>query len=132
MNKTITPKQKELIEAIITSRTITEALERTNIRPRTYQNWRKKDFFKKELIRREEEIYAASAKRLISLREKALDTLEEVMTDPAKPGAGMKLRVAQIILDQSKIYHDRIVADRERNMSIVDRTIQELHADSSE
>jgi hypothetical protein len=132
MNETVKMKQKELIEAIVTSRTITEALDRTNIPPRTYQNWRKKDSFKKELIRREEEIYAASAKRLISLREKALDTLEEVMNDPAKPGAGMKLRVAQIILDQSKIYHDRIVADREKNMTVADKICRDLEIDSEE
>ena len=113
-------RQNKLIEAIQSSKTINEALLKTNTPRRTYQNWRTQDCFIKEMRRREEEIYKATIKRLVTLREIALDALEKILSNPNPSSDSLILRAAQIILDQSTAYHDKAVAERERNMSSED------------
>jgi AcrR family transcriptional regulator len=94
----LTPKQHQAISAMLVSKTMLEAAEMANVSPKTLYRWLEDSTFKLALLDAEGEIIDAVTRRLISLSDTAIDTVETILKDE-KATANLKLRAAQTVLD---------------------------------
>lgn len=94
----LSPKHNAAIAALIQARSITAASVMAGIPVRTLHRWLNNSEFRAALLAAEDSLIDASTRRLISLADGAIDTLEEVKNDPEASDV-VKLRAAQAILD---------------------------------
>ena len=91
-------QHKTGINALLQSRNLADAAERSGIPLRTLSRWVTDPDFKAELTAAEDAIISDATRRLASLADGAIDTLEEVRTNQEAAPAN-RLRAAQVELD---------------------------------
>lgn len=94
----LSTRQRRAIAALLTARNIRDAAKTVGIPERTVARWLADDpDFRLALLAAEGDAIDAATRRLVSLSDAAIATLEDTMTS-AGP-AGIKLRAAQSVLD---------------------------------
>lgn len=96
----LTPKKNKAIAALLEQPTIEAAAEIAGVNPRTIHRWLKDRAFLVGLRDAEGLSIDRTARRLISLADKALEAIEDIIDNPKQPGASNKRLAAQAILDQ--------------------------------
>ncbi len=100
MSDKLTPKKTKAISALLEQPTIEAAAELAGVNPRTLYRWMRERAFQVGLREAEGQAIDRTARRLISLLDKALTAIEDIMDHPSQLGAGNKRLAAQAVLDQ--------------------------------
>ena len=99
VNGKLNSRQRKAIAALLSSRNVQEAAQTANIGERTLYRWLAENtVFRAALYAAEGEAIDAATRRLLSLKDTAIDTLAEVIAAPEKSPTG-RLRAAQGVLD---------------------------------
>lgn len=94
----ITPKQLKAIDALLTSRTVSDAALAAGVALRTLQRWiGEDDTFQAALTAAQDQVIDAAGRRLLALQDTAIDTLSAVLLAEDTP-AGVKVRAAELAL----------------------------------
>ncbi len=94
----ITARQRRLIEALLTGKTISQACQVAGVGRRTYYRWLKQAHFTEALQQAEADLLTASMRRLLSMQGGAVDGLQALLNDPALRPSD-RLRAVQMVLD---------------------------------
>lgn len=94
----LTPIQTRAVIALMEERTITEAAAKADVGERTLYRWMKDPFFKLALAEAESQMMGSATRRLCRGTDDALDTLIELMNDPAM-SPGVRLSAARTWLE---------------------------------
>ena len=106
MKISLTQKQQDFLNAMLTSRTVEEASEKADITRNTAYRYLNNDEWQKEYRQKRNELTDTLTSHLLQLGTQAIETLENNMTDPdATPAT--KNTTAKTILDYIYSNHDR-------------------------
>lgn len=94
----ITARQRRLIEALLTGKTISQACQVAGVGRRTYYRWVKQPHFTEALQQAEADLLTASMRRLLSMQGAAVNGLQDLLNDPALRPSD-RLRAVQMVLD---------------------------------
>lgn len=98
--KTLTPKQRGAIAALLTEPSVSRAAKVTGIGERTLHRWLKEDgAFIAELRTAEATLDAETMRRLATIQAKALDAIEQALDSP-DASHSERLRAAEMVLAQ--------------------------------
>lgn len=95
----LTTNQRVAIAALLSSKTIGDAARLAGCGERTLYTWLGDPDFRAELNAAEGEVIDAATRRLIALQDKAIATLESILTSK-KQRASHRLRASEIVLSQ--------------------------------
>lgn len=110
-------KQSAALEALIDSRTLTEAATKAGISRKTLYNYIRNDVkFAKAYRQIIEETATASAENVEARAEKAALTIEEIMTDSDQPPM-VRLKAAEMILEECDRKRSRVTSIAEANVT---------------
>jgi transposase-like protein len=88
MGSNVTPRQRIVLEELLTGATVKDASERAGVARKTVYAWMKKPAFKAALDAATREILDNLSRRMLALGSKAGNALEEDLTyDDKAPGA---------------------------------------------
>lgn len=93
----LTPRQQRAISALLSCPTISEAAKTAQVSERTIYRWLIDQAFLAELHRQESELINSIARRLVSLADNALRTIQELLDDP-QASSSVRLRAAENVL----------------------------------
>ena len=93
----LSTNQRLAIAALLSAKTIGEAAKVADCGERTLYTWLADPEFRAELATAEGQVIDAATRRLISLQEQAVDTLQTIMAGK-KQRPALKLRAAEIVL----------------------------------
>ncbi len=96
-NNGLTARQSRALTAMMTSQSVVEAAKTAGVSERTLQRWLDDPAFRKELSERQSEAVTTVTRRLVTLADQAVNTINEVLTDPDIPAA-TRLRAAESVL----------------------------------
>ena len=106
MRISLTQKQQDFLNAMLTSRTVEEASEKADITRNTAYRYLNNDEWQKEYRQKRNELTDTLTSHLLQLGTQAIETLENNMTDPdATPAT--KNTTAKTILDYIYSNYDR-------------------------
>ena len=106
MRISLTQKQNDFLNAMLTSRTVEEATEKADITRNTAYRYLNNDEWQKEYRQKRNELTDTLTSHLLQLGTQAIETLERNMTDPdATPAT--KNTTAKTILDYIYSNYDR-------------------------
>ena len=106
MRISLTQKQRDFLNAMLTSRTVEEASEKADITRNTAYRYLNNDEWQKEYRQKRNELTDTLTSHLLQLGTQAIETLESNMTDPdATPAT--KNTTAKTILDYIYSNYDR-------------------------
>ena len=120
MRISLTQKQRDFLDAMLTSRTVEEATEKADITRNTAYRYLNNDEWQKEYRQKRNELTDTLTSHLLQLGTQAIETLESNMTDPdATPAT--KNTTAKTILDYIYSNYDReqIVEELEEIREII-------------
>jgi len=86
------------IAALLTARNVQEAAKLAGVSERTLSRWLAEPGFRAGLLTAEGDAIDAATRRLLTLQQAAIDTLEQVLGDVGA-GPGVRLRAAQAVLE---------------------------------
>lgn len=110
-------KQSAALEALIDSRTLTEAATKAGISRKTLYNYIRNDVkFAKAYRQIIEESATASAENVEARAERAASTIEEIMSDPDQPPM-VRLKAAEMILEDCDRKRSRVTSIAEANVA---------------
>ena len=92
-------KQKLAILNLLSSPSIREAADASNVSERTLYRWLKNPHFLQELKEYEDQLMKDASRRLLYLAGKAIDVTSEILQNPDSSDSA-RLRSAKIIFDQ--------------------------------
>lgn len=108
-------KKSAALEALIDSRTLTEAAEKAGISRKTMYNYIRHDIdFAVSFRQMTEETATAAAEAVEARAARAAATIEEIMTDQDQPPM-IRLKAAEMILEESDRKRSRVVSIAENN-----------------
>lgn len=128
MNRNIV-NQVKAIEAILTTRTLTEASKVSGIPLRTLQNWMKHCDFQFALEDAQNDIVQTCSKRLLLLNEKAIETLEDLLDNPLQPQASIKLKIASKTIELATRYRAIAIAEKNQSATEFDQLNRDVHTE---
>ena len=106
MRISLTQKQQDFLNAMLTTKTVEEATEKADITRNTAYRYLNNDEWKKEYRQKRNELTDTLTSHLLQLGTQAIETLENNMTDPdATPAT--KNTTAKTILDYIYSNYDR-------------------------
>ena len=106
MKISLTQKQQDFLNAMLTSKTVEEASEKADITRNTAYRYLNNDEWQKEYRQKRNELTDTLTSHLLQLGTQAIETLENNMTDPdATPAT--KNTTAKTILDYIYSNYDR-------------------------
>lgn len=106
MRISLTQKQRDFLDAMLTSRTVEEATEKADITRNTAYRYLNNDEWQKEYRQKRNELTDTLTSHLLQLGTQAIETLKENMVDPdATPAT--KNTTAKTILDYIYSNYDR-------------------------
>ncbi len=94
------PRRTKALELMLAGRTDREIATELSVDPSTVWRWRTDPTFAVELDREQRERFSLVSDRLSALVHRAVDTLGELLSDPATPPM-LRIRAAESILDRS-------------------------------
>ena len=94
------PRRARAKELMLAGRTDREIAAELGVDPSTVWRWRTDPSFSEELDREQRERFAQVGERLSALVPRAVDTLGEILSDPATPPM-LRVRCAETILDRA-------------------------------
>lgn len=94
----LTTKQQAAIAAILRCPTLAEAAKAIGVARVTVSRWMTDSTFKRELSKAEGDLIASATRRLATLTEKAIRTLEQLLQDKDTP-APVRVRAALGVLE---------------------------------
>lgn len=95
----LSPSQRRLIPALLTSKTVQAAALVAKVSERTAYRWLADDVnFQVELARAEGEVIAGAVRSLLGLAESAVDCLRDTLDDKELP-ASVRIRAAALAID---------------------------------
>lgn len=96
-----TEKRTRAVVALLECRTFSEAAKQADIGRATLRRWlAEDDEFRRMVLDAEGRAIDASARKLIRLSDRAVDSIEAVLYKPTADGASIRLRAAGVVLDQ--------------------------------
>lgn len=96
-NGQLTPRQSKAIEVLLTSRSIQHAADTLGLGYKTLLRWLEDPLFKAALTAAEGESLDCATRRLASLGDAAITTMEKIMANGESENT--RLRAAQSVLD---------------------------------
>lgn len=96
----LTPKQEQLIEALLAGHNITVAAKVSSIGDKTARRWLKQEAFQAAYKSAQKALFNQALTGLMLKVDKAIETLERNMRSEEAP-ASTQVRAAQIILEQA-------------------------------
>ena len=110
-------KQAAVLQALLDSRTLTEAAEKAGVSRKTLYNYCRKDAKFAIAYRQIIEETATEAAEAVEARAtNAASTIEEIMTDQEQPAA-IRLKAAEIILIECDRKRKRVTSIAENNVA---------------
>ena len=106
MKISLTQKQQDFLNAMLTSKTVEEATEKADITRNTAYRYLNNDEWQKEYRQKRNELTDTLTSHLLQLGTQAIETLENNMTDPDATPAS-KNTTAKTILDYIYSNYDR-------------------------
>lgn len=94
----ITPRQRRLIEALLTEKNITRACRAAGVGRTTHRRWMRQPHFVEALRQAEAELLEVSMRRLLSMQDVAVDALQALLND-TRLRPPDRLRAVQMVLD---------------------------------
>lgn len=121
----LTPKQTDFLEALLVSRTIREAIEKTGISSSTaYKYLNENEEFQEVLRNRKNETLTHISTRLNNLGIEALNTLEELIHDETgEVTSASKVTASRVILEY--MYRANESEELERRIDNIERLLDE-------
>lgn len=119
----ITARQRRLIEALLTGKTISQACQVAGVGRRTYYRWVKQPHFTEALQQAEADLLTASMRRLLSMQGAAVDGLQDLLNDPALRPSD-RLRAVQMVLDG--VLRLRNAVELEARLAELERRVMEI------
>ncbi len=113
----LTPRQHRAVAALLSCPTISEAAKTAQVGERTLYRWLIDQTFLAELHRQESELINNIARRLVSLADNALKTIQGLLDDPEASPA-VRLRAADNVL--SHLLRVRELASLEERVSLLE------------
>ena len=114
-------RQKAVLSYFLEGATVAQASENAGVTERTIYRWLNEPGFKAELKAGEQAVLERTTRRLLALTETALDSLEQVLSEPAARGSSVRLRAVQVALEQLLKFRD--VFDIEERLSRLERQV---------
>lgn len=102
----LTPIQTRAVIALMENRTIADAAFKSGVNERTIYRWMNDPFFKLQLVEAEAQAMGSATRRLSQGANDALDTLSQLMNDPAMP-SGIRLSAARTWLEYNFKFRGR-------------------------
>lgn len=96
----LTPKQEQFIEAMLTLPSIAQAAEAIGMHKNTCERWMRQEHVREAFSKARKEAFHQSLARLTAGIDKALDVLDQAMTDESAPQA-VRVRAAQLWIEQA-------------------------------
>lgn len=85
-NSELSPKQKRMIAALVSHRTLGAACEAVGIGRTTLTRWMTDPEFKRALLDAESEVMSDTSRSMLAGKDTALDTLHALMTEASSDG----------------------------------------------
>ena len=118
MTKELTPRQLKAIEALTTCAEVSKAAEVADVSRDTIYRWMRQDAFREGLNHSTNLALKRISRSLISLGERAVETLQKAMTSAEVP-INTSIRAADIVL--SRLLQIYEMADLEARVSELER-----------
>ena len=112
------PRQVHALEHLVTGSTIQETSERCNVSERQVHRWLGEPGFKRELNALQLNALEGVSRRLVQLAGDAVNALEDVLQNPGRAGAGVKLRACAVILES--VFKFREMLDFETRLNALE------------
>lgn len=122
-NNNLNPNQKKAITALLEHKTIGDAAQACELNPSTIHRYFDDPDFMLALRSAEGAALDKTTRRLLLLSGRAIDALEDVLTQPAQRGAGNKRLAAGAILDH--LVKLRNLHDIEQRLAALEAAINE-------
>lgn len=95
---TLSAKKQKAIHYLITHGTVTAAANASGVKRETLHRWMREPAFRQALAEAETEALNELRRRLLALRDKAVDTIESTMDNPGTPYSGGRIRAADVAI----------------------------------
>lgn len=106
-------KQTLAINALLSTTSVVEAANKAGIPERTLRRWLAEYEFLNALKDAQGEVINEATRGLLGRVNKAIQTIDSLMDDGARPGASIQLRSANCVLEQSvRFYENMILTER--------------------
>lgn len=113
----LTPKQQRAIRALLEHKSVGKAAESIGVGERTLFRWLADPAFRQALTEAESDLLDAATRRLLTLQESAISTLEQVLA--ASDNDSVRLRAASVVLDH--LLKLRELRDVERRLTALEQ-----------
>lgn len=119
MSDKLTARQQKTLEYLLAGSTIKAAADKASVSERQVYRWLDQDAFQQALKNAQNTRLDQVNNRLLILAVKALDTLADVLSDPAMPGQAVASITADRILSQALKWRD--LADVEERLTALEQ-----------
>ena len=114
---TLTPKQRQLVLALLVANDVAAACEAAQVPRSTAYRWMNQPAFAAALREADREVLRATSRRLARLGVKAVQVLEETLDDPEAPTA-VRVRAADAVL--TKLLQIRETVDMDERLTALE------------
>lgn len=115
----LSAKQVKALEALLCGLTIKVTAELAGVSARQISRWIDNPEFSQALKSEKEKLLSGVSSRLLALSDRAIETLADVMENPARPGQATASAAADRVLNQ---------ALRWRDLAVIEERIEALEA----
>lgn len=111
MKQNISPEKINAIKALMTNPTQKAAAEASGTSLRTLERWLADPEFQAALCEAQNQVFKHVGSGLIGLQSKAAEALNDILNNPAQPGASVREKTAVDILRLGADYQKTVLED---------------------
>lgn len=123
MTKSVTGRQKRLIDALLSGQSVTAACQQIGVSRNTAYRWMRQPHFKQALQASEAELTEQAMRRLLSMQAEAVDALQAILSSQSVP-PGQKLRAVEVALGQVLRYRNQV--DLEARLAELEEVVHQV------
>lgn len=123
IGQNLTPRQRRLVEALLTSPSLAEACRTAGVSRMTAYAWLRQPVFSQALHQAQAALLAEGTRRLLRLQAKAIEALERLLDDEQAPYSTL-LSTAKVVLEMALRYHE--LATLEQRIGELEQKVAEF------
>lgn len=121
MDSKLTSRQQKALASLLEGSTLVKAADQASVSVRQLYRWMDKDVFRQALNDAQKVRLDTINARLLELSTKALDTLEDVLSDPGRQGQAVASITAERLLTLALKWRDQ--TDLEEQMAALEKKV---------